>query len=79
MKNSMGKLIYQLQKEITIGNKKKNYENSNIKFKENEKYNYKIICKGCKQEFYRQRLDKNFTRKFRCAKCDGRFEVIALV
>lgn len=62
-----------------VGDKKKDYENSNIEFNETKKYNYKIICKGCKQEFYRQRLDRNFTRKFRCAKCGGKFEIIALV
>lgn len=58
-----------------VGDKKKDFEKSNIEFKENEKYNYKITCKGCNQEFYRQRLDKNFTRKFRCAKCGGLFKV----
>ena len=62
-----------------VGDRKKDYENSNIQFEETKKYNYKIICKGCNQEFYRQRLDRNFTRKFRCAKCGSRFEIIALV
>ena len=42
-------------------------------------YNYKIVCKCCKQEFYRQRLSKNFTRKYRCAKCGSSFEVSRLV
>ena len=62
-----------------VGNKKKDFEKSNIEYNEIEKYNYKIICKGCKQEFYRQRLNKNFTRKFRCAKCGGRFEIVKLI
>ena len=62
-----------------VGNKKKDFEKSNIEFKETEKYNYKIICKGCKQEFYRQRLNKNFTKRFRCAKCGGVFEIYMLV
>ena len=61
-----------------VGNKKKDFEKSNIEFKEIEKYNYKIVCKGCKQVFFRQRLNKNFTRKFRCAKCGGTFEIIKL-
>ena len=61
-----------------VGNKKKDFEKSNVEFKETEKYNYKIICKGCKQEFYRQRLNKNFTRKYRCAKCGSTFEVYRL-
>lgn len=58
-----------------VGNRKDDYEKSNIEFKEEKKYNYKIICKGCGQEFYRQRLNKNFTRKYRCGKCGGKFEV----
>ena len=45
------------------------------KFIETKKYNYKIICKGCNQEFYRQRLVKNFIKKYRCAKCGSTFEV----
>ena len=40
---------------------------------------YKITCKHCKQEFYRQRLSKNFIRKYRCAKCGSAFEVNVLV
>ena len=50
-------------------------EFSNLEYKENNNYKYKIICKGCMQIFYRQRLNKNFTRKFRCGKCGGKFEV----
>lgn len=62
-----------------VGNRKDDYEKSNIEFKEEKKYNYKIICKGCGQEFYRQRLNKNFTRKYRCGKCGGKFEVIKVL
>lgn len=58
-----------------VGNKKKDFEKSNIEFNEVKNYNYKVICKGCKQEFYRQRLSRNFTRRYRCAKCGGTFEV----
>ncbi len=29
-----------------------------------------------KYSFYRQRLNKNFTRKYRCGKCGGSFKVI---
>lgn len=61
-----------------VGDKKKDFEKSNIEFNEVKTYNYKIICKGCKQEFYRQRLSKNFTRKYRCAKCGSVFEVSIL-
>ena len=58
-----------------VGNKKKDFEKSNVEFNEKDNYKYKIICKGCKQKFFRKRLDRNFTRKYRCAKCGGRFEV----
>jgi len=58
-----------------VGDKKKDFEKSNIEFKETEKYNYKITCKGCKQVFYRQRLNKNFTKKYICAKCGGKFKI----
>lgn len=61
-----------------VRDKKKDFEKSNIEYKETKNYNYKIICKGCKQEFYRQRLNKNFTRIYRCGKCSSTFEVIKL-
>lgn len=57
------------------GNKKQDYENSNLEYNEEINYKYKVICKGCNQEFYRQRLNRNFTRKYRCANCGGRFEI----
>ena len=58
-----------------IGNKKEDYENSNIKYNEEEKINYKIICEKCKQTFYRQRLNRYFEQKYRCGKCGGKFIV----
>ncbi len=59
-----------------LGDKKKDFERSNVEYIEKECFNYKIICRNCKQEFYRKRLNKNFTRKYRCAKCGGRFEIM---
>lgn len=61
-----------------VGNKKKDFEKSNIEYNEPPNYKYKIICKACGQEFYRQRISKNFKRKYRCGKCNGTFEVITL-
>ncbi len=61
-----------------VGNKKKDYEKSNLEYSDKTNYKYKVICKGCNQEFYRQRLNRYFTRKFRCAKCGGRFEIYLL-
>ena len=61
-----------------VGDRKKDFEKSDIEYNEIKKYNYKIICNGCKKEFYRQRLSKNFLRKYRCAYCSSKFEVIKL-
>ena len=58
-----------------LGNKKEDFEKSNIKYDENQNYKYKIICQGCNQEFYRQRLSRNFLNKYRCGKCGGRFRL----
>lgn len=58
-----------------VGNKKEDYQKSNIEYKEETKYKYKIECTKCSQIFYRQRCNKNFTRKYRCGKCGGKFKV----
>ena len=68
------KLGYKIQR---LGNKEKDYENSNIKFEDKEiTYKYKIKCKNCGFIFYRQRLKKNFIRDYRCGKCKGKLEII---
>ena len=61
-----------------VGDKKEDFEKSNIEFSEKQRYKYKITCIGCNQEFYRHRLSKGFLRKYRCAKCGGRFEITVL-
>lgn len=67
------KLNYDIKR---VGNKKEDYQKSNIEYKENDmSYNYKIVCQGCGQLFYRKRLQKNFTRKYRCGKCGEKFNV----
>lgn len=58
-----------------VGNKKEDYLKSNVEYIEKEKYNYHITCINCGQEFFRKRLSRNFVRKFRCAKCGGKFEI----
>ena len=61
----------------TYGNKKEDYEKSNIEFKEEtDNYKYKIVCNACNQTFLRQRLKKNFAKIYKCGKCGGRFEVV---
>ena len=68
-----------LNYNITItGNKKEDYQKSNIKYEEKNTYNYKIICENCNQTLYRQRLQKNFVRKYKCGKCNGKFKIVKL-
>lgn len=66
-------MIYQ-----EFGNKEEDYKKSNIEYKEDKKYNYKIECKKCGQVIFRQRYNRNFTLKYRCGKCGGRFKVYKL-
>ena len=61
-----------------LGNKKNDYEKSNIEYSEKVNYKYRVACKGCNQVFYRQRLNKNFTRKYRCGKCGSTFKISLL-
>ena len=62
-----------------VGNKEKDFNKSNLEYKDKEiKYNYKIICESCNYSFFRQRVRKNFTKKYRCGKCGGKFEIIKL-
>lgn len=61
------------------GNKEKDFNESNVEYIEKPViYNYKIICESCNQNFLRQRIAKNFTRKYRCGKCGGKFKIINL-
>lgn len=62
-----------------VGNKEKDFNKSNLEYKEKEiKYNYKIICENCNYSFFRQRVRKNLTRRYRCGKCGGKFIVFKL-
>ena len=58
-----------------VGNKKEDYEKSNLKYIEDKEYRYKIECEKCKQTFFRQRYNKNLTKKYRCGKCGGKLKV----
>lgn len=59
-----------------LGNKKEDYEKSNIKFEENSKIKYVIACESCGLIYYRQRMAKNFTKKYRCGKCKGKLMIL---
>ena len=58
-----------------VGNKKEDYIKSNVEYEEKEQFNYHIKCTNCGQSFFRKRLSRNFTRKYRCAKCKGKLQV----
>ena len=57
------------------GNKEKDFKASNIEYNEDKKYKYKVMCKSCGYTFYRQRMNKNFSKKYRCGKCLGKLIV----
>lgn len=58
-----------------VGNKKEDFEKSNLVYNEKEQYKYKIECKKCGKIFYRKRLQRNFIKKYRCSSCFGKFKV----
>lgn len=60
-----------------VGNKKEDFIKSGVqeKFDDEPKSKYKIICEKCNQTYFRQRLAKNFTRKYLCGICKGKFRV----
>ncbi len=68
------KLGYNIKR---IGNPKEDYQKSNIPYEEeNKKYKYKIQCKQCGQEIYRQRFNVNLIKRYRCGKCGGKLELL---
>lgn len=60
-----------------LGNKEDDYIKSNLEFKvEPLKYKYVIVCEKCGLIYYRQRIGKNFIKKYRCGKCRGKLRLI---
>ena len=57
------------------GNKKEDYNASNLEYQEENNYKYKIICKNCGQIIYRKRFNPNLIKKYRCGKCGGKLEL----
>lgn len=59
-----------------LGDKEKDFKESNLEYNESTKnYKYKIICKKCGTITYRQRLQRNLIKNYRCAKCGGKLEL----
>ena len=69
------KLWYSISR---TGNKKEDFKDSNLQYKEKEEYKYKIHCKKCDKIFYRKRLQKNFIRKYRCSNCLGKLKILEI-
>lgn len=67
------KLEYDISR---VGDKKEDYAKSNIEYNENVKYKYKIICNKCGQTYYRQRINKDLTKKYRCGLCQGKLNIL---
>lgn len=59
-----------------VGNKKEDYEKSNLEYHQEENFNYKIVCTKCGQIFYRKRLNKRFLNKYRCGICGNKFKIL---
>ena len=60
-----------------VGRPEEDYKKSNLEFKQEiPAFKYVIECENCKQIYYRQRMAKNFTKKYRCGKCRGKLIVI---
>ena len=57
------------------GNKKEDYEKSNLVYEEDVSYKYKIICEGCGQTIYRKRLNDKLLKRYRCGKCGGKLKL----
>lgn len=68
------KLGYDIKR---LGDKEKDFASSNVAYDISKeiKYNYEISCPKCKITYYRQRLYKNFTKKYVCGICRSKFEV----
>lgn len=58
-----------------LGNKKEDYQKSNVEYEEEKQYKYKIKCTKCGQEYLRKRLNSNFIKKYRCGKCMGKLQL----
>ena len=67
------KLCYNISR---LGDKRQDFVDSNLEFKEENLYKYKIQCIDCNQLYYRKKLLKNFIRKYRCGKCNGKLIII---
>lgn len=57
-----------------LGNKKDDYEKSNLEYEE-KGFKYTIMCTSCGKVIHRNRLTKDFFRKYRCL-CNGKLQLL---
>ena len=57
-----------------LGNKKEDYEKSSLEYEE-KAFKYTIKCTRCGKVIYRNRLTKDFFRKYRCL-CSGKLTLL---
>lgn len=60
----------------TKGNIQEDYQASQLEYKEEDSYKYKIVCQNCGQIIYRKRFNLNLIKKYRCGKCKGKLKLI---
>lgn len=58
-----------------VGNKKEDFAKSNREYTE-ESYKYIISCTSCQQVYKRNRLARNFLKKYRCGVCGGKLKIV---
>ena len=62
---------------ITIkGNIEEDYKASQLEYKTDNDYKYKIRCQKCGQIIYRKRFNLNLIKRYRCGKCKGKLELV---
>jgi len=57
------------------GNKKEDYAKSNLPYTE-QPFKYEIQCTNCQQIYKRNRLAKNFLKKYQCGICGGKLKIL---
>ncbi len=67
------KLGYEVR---TKGNREADCKASNIEYKEDINYKYKIVCENCGQIIYRKRFNQNLIKRYRCGRCKGRLKLV---
>lgn len=69
------KLGYKIKR---LGNPEIDYAESNLTYERYETPKYKLQCKKCGQEIYRQRFNIRKIKQYRCGKCGGELSIIQI-